>query len=281
MLHVEHLIPNQQQPRQHFDEEGIAQLAASIKQHGLIQPIVARKSEEIGIDGSALYEIVAGERRWRAAQIAGLTKLETRIVKADNPYAATLALVENTHRSDLSIVEVAQAYTNMLERYGWTQQQLANHVSSTRQQVGHVLSVLKLSDMTLSLLQSGELSLGHAKLLLQLKDAPEAQNQLAQECVRDGMSVRALNEAISQLNPDSKDELDTRDLADQGAAKRRTRSNPNWAPSVAVVEELLDTQARIRGSKGNYILEVRFSDAEDLARIVGVIKKEPAGNNLE
>lgn len=274
MLHVEHLHPNPLQPRKTFEPEALEELAASITKHGMIQPVVVRSSSAPG--ETQRFEIVAGERRWRATQQLGLTHIECRVVQADDQFSATLALAENIHREDLSVLELATAYQTLIDEYGWTQQELAEQVASTRQQVGHVLSVLKLPESALTLVQSSRLNIGHIKVLLKLQAFEKALTEAAQRCVAEDMSVRALENYVSERLEELQGSPHETDSAVSSRTQRRKRGNPDWEASVTLVENKLDTQARIRGSKGNYILEVRFSDHEDLTRIIDLIgEKKP------
>lgn len=264
MLHVEHISPNPRQPRKHFDEGDLQLLAASIQKHGLIQPITVRKVPD---NPSTPYELIAGERRLRAVQSLGEAEIPARVLEADNMYSATLALIENTHRADLNVIELAQAYQDMIEEYGWSQQQLSEHVSSTRQQVGHILSMLKLPDHTRSLLTADAITLGHAKVLVSL-DSEDDINNLAQETVRQGLTVRELTDLVAAVK--------SKNQAGNGSKRpsRKSSKSHDWSEWSQKWEAALETSVKISGSRGNYNLAIRFSDAEDLARIFGSLQEQ-------
>lgn len=261
MLHVEHLSPNPNQPRRDFDEDSLALLAASIKKHGLLQPITVRVATHQSEELSPRYQIIAGERRWRATQQLGEKEIAARIVEADDLFSATLALIENTQRTNLNILELANAYENMINKYGWTQQQLSDHVASTRQQVGHVLGVLKLPDGARKYLLQGELSLGHAKVLLSLQHPYEIE-RAATIIVENSLSVRAAHELVLEMK-----NLPAEDVKSSKSKKRESSAATRWTEWQEKWENLLETSVKIEGRKGNYHLKVRFSDAEDLERL--------------
>lgn len=261
MLHVEHVSPNPHQPRKVFEDESLALLGASIKKHGLLQPITVRVVENQPEGLSPRYQIIAGERRWRAVQQIGEREIAARIVQADDLFSATLALIENTQRSDLNILELANAYENMIDKYGWTQQQLSDHVSSTRQQVGHVLGVLKLPDGARKYVSQGELTLGHAKVLLSLQNSREIE-RAATLIVQNSLSVRAANELVMDMK-----NLPPVDEGKPQSKPRHSGTATQWTEWQEKWESLLETSVKIEGKKGNYHLRVRFSDAEDLQRL--------------
>ena len=171
------------QPRKQFDPDALADLADSIRQHGIIQPLTVRKLQ------SGYYQIIAGERRWRAARMAGLDQVPAIVIEADDRKAMELAMIENLQREDLNPVEEALGYQSLMENYAMTQEQAAERVGKSRPAVANALRLLNLTPEVLEMLQSGKLSAGHARAVLSLKD-PKKQIQAAQRIAALGLSVR-------------------------------------------------------------------------------------------
>lgn len=187
-LEVGLIHPNPKQPRKHFDQERLAELAASIREHGVVQPIVVRPKGD-------RYEIVAGERRWRASQLAGLTKVPALVRDFSEAETMEIALIENLQREDLNPLEEAEAYRILLEEFHLTQDELAQRLGKSRPQITNTLRLLQLSPVARNEVQAGRLSMGHAKVLLGL-ESPEDQNALALKVAHDGLSVRELETAV-------------------------------------------------------------------------------------
>lgn len=185
MLRLSDIEPNPDQPRRSFDPDALAQLADSIAVHGVVSPIAVRES---GGDGG-FYQIIAGERRWRAAKMAGLNEIPAMILEADNAKAAQLALIENLQREDLNAVEEALAYRSLLEEYGMTQEEASRQIGKSRSAIANSLRLLELPEALLSLLASNQLSAGHARALLAVTD-PEEQASLTSLICKKGLSVR-------------------------------------------------------------------------------------------
>ena len=180
--------PNQ--PRKQFDEVLLRELADSIAEHGILQPLTVRKLS------TGYYQIIAGERRWRAARMAGLTEVPVRIIEADDKKATELALVENLQRADLNPMEEAEGYRTLMEEYGFTQEQVSERVGKSRSAVANALRLLALPEKLRALLETGELTPGHARAVLQVKGA-SAKVEFARLIVWDGLSVRKA-EAMTQ-----------------------------------------------------------------------------------
>jgi ParB family chromosome partitioning protein len=191
-LPIQKLEPNPQQPRQAFDEEALAELADSIAQHGLIQPITVRALE------GGFYQIIAGERRWRACRLAGLTEVPVNIVEADDKAAAQLALIENLQREDLNPLEEARGYETLMDRYGLTQEEVASSVGKSRPAVANALRLLKLPRSILSLVEDGSLSAGHARALIPL-GTEELQKDAAGKVLSQQLSVRQTEALVKRL----------------------------------------------------------------------------------
>ena len=182
-LPLQKVEPNPLQPRKTFEPEALDELAASIREHGVIQPLTVRKMP------SGFYQIIAGERRWRAARLAGLDEVPVVIIEADDKKAMELALIENLQRADLNPIEEAQGYQQLMQEYGMTQEQAATRVGKSRPAVANAMRLLALPQPVLELVRSGKLSAGHARALLALK-TPGEQHAVAQKVIALQLSVR-------------------------------------------------------------------------------------------
>lgn len=261
------VVPNPRQPRQVFDEDALAELVHSIQQIGLLQPIVVRRRPRAGKNGPA-FELVAGERRWRACQIAGLAAIPAIVRETADDSLLREALLENLHRAQLNPLEEAAAYQQLLADFGGTQEELAQSLGRSRPQVANTLRLLKLPPSVQRRVAAGVLSAGHARALLSLDD-PEAMERLADRVVKEGLSVRSVEEIVLIGSDDDK-------------RKRRPRPRGGSSPEVhEVAQEVihllsdrLDTRVKVDGartasSRGRVIVE--FADLEDLRRISGLL----------
>lgn len=191
-LPIQKLEPNPDQPRREFDEEALMELADSISQHGLIQPITVRPLD------TGFYQIIAGERRWRASRMAGLTEVPVTIMEADDKTAAQLALIENLQREDLNPLEEAKGYETLMETYGLTQEEAAGSVGKSRPAVANALRLLKLPKSVLSLVADGSLSAGHARALIPL-ESEKLQKEAATRILDGQLSVRQTEALVKRL----------------------------------------------------------------------------------
>ena len=192
LLPLQKIEPNRLQPRKSFNEEELASLADSIRQHGVIQPLTVRLLD------TGYYQIIAGERRWRAARMAGLREVPVVIIEADDKKAMELALIENLQRADLTPIEEARGYQQLIGEYGLTQEQVADRVSKSRPAVANAMRLLSLPDELLSMVESGKLSAGHARALLSIKDERQ-QLAVAQKVVNLQLSVRQTEAMCKKL----------------------------------------------------------------------------------
>ena len=192
LLPLQKIEPNRLQPRKSFNEEELASLADSIRQHGVIQPLTVRLLD------TGYYQIIAGERRWRAARMAGLREVPVVIIEADDKKAMELALIENLQRTDLTPIEEARGYQQLIGEYGLTQEQVADRVSKSRPAVANAMRLLSLPDELLSMVESGKLTAGHARALLSLKDERQ-QLAVAQKVVNLQLSVRQTEAMCKKL----------------------------------------------------------------------------------
>ena len=181
------------QPRKHFDDAALADLADSIREHGIIQPLTVRKL------ASGYYQIIAGERRWRAARLAGLREVPVVVIEADDKKAMELALIENLQRADLTPIEEARGYQQLIGEYGLTQEQVADRVSKSRPAVANAMRLLSLPDELLALVEEGKLTAGHARAILSLKEKPQ-QLAVAQKVIHLQLSVRQTEAMCKKLS---------------------------------------------------------------------------------
>lgn len=191
-LPIAKVEPREGQPRTVFDEEALSELSESIREYGLLMPVTVRKLD------SGYYQLIAGERRWRAARMAGLTEIPARVIEADDRLATELALVENLQREDLNPVEEAQGYRTLMEDYGLTQDEAAQRVGKSRPAVANALRLLSLAPEVLQFVEQGLLSAGHARALVPVKPE-ELQIDAARQVMRNGLSVRRTEELAKRL----------------------------------------------------------------------------------
>lgn len=263
------LRPNPHQPRLHFDEEALAELSDSIREIGVLQPVLVRPAED------GLYELIAGERRWRAARRAGLATVPAVVRPTTDVSSVEQALVENLHRQDLTALEEAAAYQQLLEDFDLTHEQVANRVGKSRAAISNSLRLLSLPPSIQHLLADGRLSAGHARALLGTPDR-QLQEALARRASQEGWSVRAVEDAIRQ----GADETATSPEPSVGSTSSAGESRPQpvrplRAPGLLELEELLaqhlDTRVQVTmsGRKGKVVIE--FADLEDLERLYHVM----------
>lgn len=191
-LRISDIEPNPGQPRRHFDPEALQTLAESIRKNGLLQPVVVRRGE------NGLYQIIAGERRWRACRLAGLTEIPAVILDADDLRAAQLALIENLQREDLNPIEEASGYQTLIETFGLTQEEAAQRVGRSRPAVANSLRLLALSQDLRAMVEQGRLSAGHARALLAIPDE-NRRREAAEYAVEQGLTVRELERYVKKL----------------------------------------------------------------------------------
>ena len=194
-LRISQIEPKSDQPRKHFDEESLLELSDSIKNHGLLQPIIVRESAK------DYYQIIAGERRWRASKLAGLTEIPAIIIQADALKAAEIAIIENIQRQDLNAYEEASAYNSLIEQYSLTQEEVAEKVGKSRPAIANALRLLDLPEEVLEMLKTGDISAGHARALLGLKNK-DVIVETAEQILVKSLSVRDTENLVKKLNRD-------------------------------------------------------------------------------
>lgn len=271
---IDSIRPNPHQPRVHFDEESLSDLTASIREIGVLQPILVRPRE-------GGYELLAGERRWRAAKRAGLSVIPAVVKDTDELGSVERALVENLHRQDLTPLEEAAAYQQLVEDFSMTHEQVASRVGKSRAAVTNTLRLMSLPPSIQHLLADGRLAAGHARALLGTPDRA-FQEQLARRAAAEGWSVRAVEEAVRQRSGGRSD--DTAPTAADPAPTREGRMPREGAlrpPGLLELEELLaerlstHVSVTMGASRGKVVIE--FADLEDLERLYHLMSGDPTG----
>ena len=257
-LHICDIEPNRAQPRKDFDEEALSTLAASISQYGLLQPIIVTENA----DGSGTYRIVAGERRWRAARMAGLGEIPAIVFSGDELAAAQVSLVENIQRRDLSAVEEAFAYRDLIERFGLTQEEVADKVGRSRPSVTNSLRLLELPSSVLEMVSAGRISMGHARAILGLADrSEEARAALASKIAAEDLSVRETEQLVKRLNAPKKER--------KPAPLRDEQSAAYYAELERKTMKILGRRVKISdGGEGRRRLELDYESTDDLAELL-------------
>lgn len=254
VLKISQIEPNRKQPRKQFDEEALNELAQSIKQYGIIEPIVVCKKDDY-------YEIVAGERRWRAAKKAGLKQVPVILKDYSEKEIAEISLIENIQREDLNPVEEARAYKTLIEEYDLTQEQLAERVAKSRTAITNTLRLLKLHEKVQEMLINGVLSAGHARALLALEDT-ETQLLIAEKVVKEGLSVRQTEDLVRAMGRTVSTKKTVR--PDRGAFKELERT----------LTDALGTKVRIKPSgEGRGKVEISYYSDDQLDGIYKTINK--------
>ncbi len=259
-LPVELIAPNPRQPRKYFDEDSLNALAGSLSERGVLQPVLVRPKP----GGS--YELVAGERRWRAAQIAGLTEIPALVRARDDAVTLELALIENMSREDLNPIEEARACAALVEELGLTREEVGRRVGRSRVAVSNLLRLLDLPDETIELLEQEKLSEGHGRALLLAEDHT-TRRRLARDAVREGWSVRTVEAHAREANQ----------TGGTATSKRVTRTNkPSVHPDqqeaaatiAAALEAALGAEVKVRPEKGGYRAELLFAGPEEALALV-------------
>lgn len=265
-LLVEDITPNRAQPRSVFDEDELAELSDSVAEVGVLQPVVVRPMPTPS-DGDAPYELVMGERRWRASKRAGLERIPAIIRSTGEDELLRDALLENLHRSQLNPLEEAAAYQQLLEDFGCTQDELARRIARSRPQISNTLRLMKLPPLVQRRVAAGVLSAGHARALLGLQE-PAAMERLAQRIVAEGLSVRATEEIVAL------GEVET------GAPRRAPRAgsgSPALHDLASRLGDRFETKVKVSLGKRKGNISIEFATVDDLNRILEVLAPEDPG----
>lgn len=261
---------NAKQPRTVFDEQALAELEHSIREFGLMQPIVVRELP----DGSTRYELIMGERRLRASKRAGLTEIPAIIRQTEDQEMLRDALLENIHRVQLNPLEEAAAYQQLLEEFAVTQSELASRIGRSRPRVTNMLRLLHLPVPVQRRVAAGVLSSGHARALLGIKGGVELMESLATRVVAEGMSVRATEEAVTLLNREFEEGADQANKKRQGAKPALPSHVSHWADDIS---NALDTKVTVQMGMKKGKIVVEFGDPDDFERISEILKVESEG----
>lgn len=254
ILKINEVEPNKKQPRKFFNEEALKELSDSIKQHGIVQPLVVAKQKDY-------YEIIAGERRWRAAKMAGLKEVPV-VVKDYSPQEVMeIALIENIQREDLNPVEEAKAYQNLIKEYNLKQEEVAERVSKSRSAITNSLRLLKLEDQILDMLIEEEISSGHARTLLALDDSGQ-QLMVAEKIVKDQLSVRDTEKLVKSINQPVKK-----------VPKKELKNDFVYRDMEEKLKQKIGTKVKInRKSENKGKIEIEYYSQDELEKIVAYFK---------
>lgn len=253
-LKLNEIEPNKNQPRKYFDDEALSELAASIEKHGVIQPLLVRP-----LPGGT-YQLVAGERRWRASRMAGLTEVPVVIKELSDADASALALIENLQREDLDPIEEAEGYKYLMDTYGVTQEEAAQRVGKSRSAVANLMRLLALPKDVLELVRSKTLSAGHARTLLPLEDAALI-SQFAKEVIEKGLSVRETEKWVKDF------------LKPKKTAKPAAEKDKYFTEVELSLCETLARKVSIKGGEKGGSLTIEFFDKDDLMKIAKLFEE--------
>ena len=254
-LPISKVEPRLEQPREHFDEEALAALADSIAQYGLIQPITVRKLD------TGYYQIIAGERRWRASRLAGLTEVPVRVIEADDRRTAELALVENLQREDLNPIEEAKGFKLLIDEYGLTQDEAAKSVGRSRPAVTNSLRLLSLSKSVLQMVEKNELSAGHARALISIAN-DKKQLDAAMEVREKGLSVRKTEQLAAKL---------TKEPAQEKQEDRKI--SVDYAAEISdQLSKTLGRKVKLTDGKRTGKIEIEFYGADDRENLIDLLR---------
>ncbi|MCI9598351.1 MAG: ParB/RepB/Spo0J family partition protein [Firmicutes bacterium] len=253
LIDINDIKPNEKQPRKNFDEEKLEELATSIREHGLIQPVILRHSE-IG------YEIVAGERRWRACRKAGIKEIPSIVKELTDEQNMLIAIIENMQREDLNPIEEAEGLNQMIDSFGLTQEEVSKSIGKSRPYITNALRLLKLPEQIRNLVSEGKLSSGHARAIAGISD-PEKQIEIAEYAIKKELSVREIEKLIKELGTDK---------------KKNKQKKIDKTPDVKRVEEdlkqIMGTKVNLsqKGKKGR--IEIEYYSKEELERLIELLK---------
>lgn len=251
-IKLSELEPNRDQPRKDFDEEALAELADSISQHGVLQPLLVRP-----IFGGG-YQIVAGERRWRAARMAGLTAVPAVVKELDDEQVMEIALIENLQREDLSPLEEAMGYQSLMETYDMTQEEVSRTVGKSRSTVANALRLLKLPPEIHEMIRRGDVSAGHGRALLAFQDV-DTMILIADQIAKEDLSVRTVERLAQKANAEPKEK------------EERRCAIPYFNEVELSLHDYLGRKVRVNGNKKKGVLQIEFYGQEDLSELIRML----------
>ena len=250
-ISISSIVPNKYQPRKLFEKEALDELTVSIKERGVIQPLIGRRSEEV----DSKYELIAGERRWQAAQSAGLNEVPVVIIDADNLKSLELAIIENVQRKDLNPIEEAESYKNLIENFGYDQERVSKFIGKSRSHISNSLRLLSLPEKLIDMIKIGIISQGHAKILIGLENAL----LLAEKIIKKKLSVRQTENLVRLLRKGKKQNYRSKD-----------------SDTLAIQNDLADKigmRVILNNKKNNSgTLTIQYKDIDQLDRLIKVIK---------
>ena len=248
---ISSIIPNRNQPRKFFEKESLNELTNSIKERGIIQPLIVRKSD----DQDNKFELIAGERRWQAAQAAGIHEVPVLVVEADHLKSLELAIIENVQRKDLNAIEEAESYKNLIDNFGYKQDQVSQFIGKSRSHVSNTLRLLSLPEKLIEMIRSEKISQGHAKILIGLDNSL----LLAEKIVKKKLSVRQTENLVRVLK--------------NGSRKIYKSKDPNSLATENALSELIGMRVVLINKKNNSgTLSIEYKGLDQLDRLINVIK---------
>ena len=250
-ISISSIIPNKNQPRKIFEKESLEELTNSIKERGIIQPLIVRKSD----DNNDKFELVAGERRWQAAQSAGLHEVPVVVIYADNLKSLEFAIIENVQRKDLNVIEEAESYKNLIENFGYDQEKVSQFIGKSRSHISNTLRLLNLPQKLIEMIRLEKISQGHAKILIGLENA----SLLAEKILKKKLSVRQTENLVRFLK--------------KGSSKKIFKDPNVTATEQELTEKIGMKVSLINKKKNSGSLTFEFKNYDQLDRLISVIKK--------
>jgi ParB family chromosome partitioning protein len=255
MIEIDKIFPNEYQPRKHFDEESLKELADSIREHGIVQPLVVRKQ-------GMFYQLVAGERRWRAAKIVGLKEVPVVIKDLDDQEVMEIALIENLQREDLNPIEEAKAYKTLIEQFNLTQEEIAKKIGKSRSVIANSIRLLNLDERVQDMLVQGKLTVGHAKVILSIS-SKTLQYEAAKRIIEEELNVRETEKLVKNLLGQKEKAKEKKDVKKTDVHIKEIEEN---------LCNLLGTKVKIvEKSKDKGVIQIEYYGEEDLNRILDII----------
>ena len=257
MVPISKVEPDREQPRKFFNEDALQELAESIKQYGVFQPLLVQKEKDY-------YKIIAGERRWRAAKIAGLKEIPVIVKTLSDQEIAEIQLIENIQREDLNPIEIAEGYRQLIDKYGFTQDELAEKISKSRTAITNTLRLLKLDERVRQMIVDELISTGHARAILSIEDS-DKQYEFAQKIFDEKMSVRDVEKAIKNMQKDPKVKKDNQKIDKKTEAIYHSLEEN--------MKQIMGTKVTIQAKNGNQgKVEIEYYSQDELDRIVNMIR---------
>ena len=250
-IDISSIVPNKNQPRKNFEKESLGELKNSIKERGIIQPLIVRRSDDL----DKKYELIAGERRWQAAQLAGIHEVPVIIIEADNLKSLELAIIENVQRKDLNAIEEAESYKNLIENFGYDQEQVSQFIGKSRSHISNSLRLLTLPEKLIDMIRYGKISQGHAKILIGLENAIF----LAEKIIKKKLSVRQSESLVRLLK--------------KGTKTKKISKDPNVTATENELMDKIGMRVSLNTKKNNSgTLIFEYKGSDQLDRLISVIK---------